>query len=308
MKVLVTGGAGFIGSNLTKALYKLGHDVTVLDDLSSSGRKRPDIKVRFFNGSIGDVALINKLIKGVDVVFHLAAAGIIQLSLENPVLYFENNVMNGITLLEAMRRNGVKKIVYSSSSGVYGEPQRIPIREDDPKNPINPYGAAKLAFEDVLSSYYHSFGINSISLRYYNVYGPGDEQKPVTRAIPKWIKAALQNQPLVLYWRGLQKKDYVFVGDVVRANLLAAANCRGFRVYNVGSGQGFLIKDLAKKMEKVFGKKLKTVYKGNRLGDPGVLIGDISRIKKELGWKAEVSLEDGLKKTAEYYKEAALRL
>jgi len=302
MKALVTGGAGFIGFNLTKLLCDEGHEVTVLDNFSSSGRKTADSRAKLVQGSVGDYDLVFDLLKDKEVVFHLAATGIIKFSLENPLLYFENNVMNGITLLEAMRKRGVNKMVYSSSSGVYGEPQRTPIQENDVKEPINPYGAAKLAFEDVLSAYYYAFGISSVCFRYYNVYGPGDRQHPVTRAVPKWIQAALRDEPLVLYWGGRQKKDYIFVEDVVRANLIGASKCQGFKVYNVGSGEGILMSDLSDKLEEVFGKKLNIEQKGNREGDPDVLIADISRIKEDLGWRPLVDLETGLTKTIEYYR------
>lgn len=304
MKALVTGGAGFIGSNLTAYLRGEGHDVIVLDDFSSSGRKTLDIKgVKLVKGSIGDSRLLGRLLSGIDVVFHLAATGIIKFSLENPPAYFKNNLLNGIALLDAMRKKGVKKIVYSSSSGVYGEPERIPIREDDRKEPINPYGASKLAFEHALSSYYHAFGIESVSLRYFNVYGPGDKQQPVTRAVPQWIQAALKNEIVPVYWNLQQKKDYVFIDDVVKANILAAAKGRGASVYNVGSGKGFVMREIFRTLEKVLGRELEAKNMGERAGDPSILVADIAKIKKELGWKPEVGLSIGLEKTVEYYKK-----
>lgn len=302
-RVLVTGGAGFIGSNLVSHLCKNGHETIVLDDFSSSGRKTFAVPgARVVNGSIGDAPLLLTLLSGVDVVFHLAATGIIKLSLENPPRYFGNNLMNGITLLDAMREKGVKKIVYSSSSGVYGEPERVPIRENDRKEPVNPYGASKFAFEHALSSYYHAFGIESVSLRYFNVYGPGDRQQPVTRAVPQWIQAALRNEDVPVYWRLEQKKDYVFVDDVVQANLLAAEKGRGAAVYNVGSGKGFFMYEVFAMLEKVLGRKLPKKHMGERAGDPSILIADISRIKKELGWKPTVGIEEGIRRTVEYYK------
>lgn len=303
MKALVTGGAGFIGSNLTQYLSNHGWEVTVVDDLSSGVERRFDKSVKFFSGSLGDADLLDKLVVGQDVVFHLAATGIIKLSIENPPAYFENNLINGVKLLEAMRKHGVKKIIYSSSSGVYGEPARTPIKEDDPTNPINPYGATKLIFEHVLSSYVYSFGIDAVCLRYYNVYGPGDEQRPLTRAVPTWIKAALNNEPLTLFWGGQQKKDYIYVEDVAKANMMVAEQCRGFNVYNVGSGEGVLILDLAKKLEQAFGKNLKIQQMGDRPGDPSILIADISKIKKELGWEPKIDLETGLNNTIAYYEQ-----
>jgi len=309
MKCLITGGAGFIGSNLTKFLCDKGHHVTVLDDFSSAGHTKDEIdnRAKVVRGSMGNAKLLEKLLRGKDMVLHLAAAGIIKLSLEDPYFYFKNNVLNGVTLLEAMRKTGVNKIVYSSSSSAYGEPEKVPIPEDHPLRPINPYGASKIAFEHVLSSYYYSFGINSVSLRYFNVYGPGDEQIPRTRAIPTWVTNALQNKPLPLYWEGKQKKDYIFVEDVAKANLIAAQKCKGFKVYNVGSGKGIWMHDVVRVLEKIFGKKLKIKKMGERKGDPKFTVGDIRKIKKELGWRPIVDLETGLKRTIAYYESRIKR-
>lgn len=303
MKFVVTGGAGFIGSNLTKFLCDSGHEVVVVDDLSWGYRRLVDPRARFVKGKIQDRKLMEKILPGTDTVFHLAALSTINLSLKKPVAYFENNVMNAVRLLEAMRKTGVNKMVFSSTSSVYGEPKRLPIREDDSKEAISSYGGSKFAFENVLSSYYHSFGINSVSLRYFNVYGPGDEQIPRTRAAPTWVVNAIEGKPLPLYWEGKQKKDYIFVEDVARANLMAAEKCSGFHVYNVGSGEGIWMYDLVKVLEKVIGKKLEIQQMGQRAGDPTVTVGDISKIKKELGWRPQVNLEEGLKKTIEYYRE-----
>ncbi|MBI5045438.1 MAG: GDP-mannose 4,6-dehydratase [Candidatus Niyogibacteria bacterium] len=305
MKALVTGGAGFIGSNLVTYLCDKGHEVVALDDFSSSGRTEIDKRAKLVRGSIGDTQLLGKLLAGKDVVFHLAATGIIKISLENPPLYFENNFMNGIKILDAMRKTGVKKIIYSSTAGVYGEPKRVPIRENDVKEPVNPYGAAKFAFEHALSAYYHAFGIESVSLRYFNVYGPGDEQRPVTRAVPSWIKAMLAGRPVPMYWQGKQKKDYIFVGDVVRANLLAAEKGKGCRVYNVAGGKGFVMHDIFHKLEKIMGRTFEIKHMGDRAGDPTILIAHVGKIKKELGWKPEVTLEEGLCRAVEYYRETA---
>lgn len=304
MRALVTGGAGFIGSTLVKKLCDEGHEVVVIDDLSSSGRSKIDPRAKLVKGDICNRKLIEKLLDKKDVVFHLAALGIIKISLEKPEEAFRNNLTNGVILLEAMRKKGVNKIIYSSSSSCYGEPKRNPVREDDSKEPINPYGASKFTFESALSSYAHSFGINSVALRYFNVYGPGDEQKPVTRAVPSWIQWALTGDRIWIYWGGQQIKDYIFVDDVARANILAAkSKLKGFHAYNVGSGVGRKMLDIALTIKKLIGKDLKIINRGKRAGDPSVLIADISKIKKELGWKPTVSLEAGLKKTIEYYKE-----
>lgn len=303
MKFLVTGGAGFIGSNLTKFLCDKGHDVTVVDDLSWGYRRLVDPRAKFVKGRIQDRRLMEKILPKTDVVFHLAAISTINLSLKKPVSYFENNVLNALQLLEAMRKTGVNKIVYSSTSSVYGEPKRLPIREDDPKEAISPYGGSKFAFENVLSAYYHSFGINSVSLRYFNVYGPNDEQKDNPRAVPTWIKQALTGAQLRVFWRGKQEKDYIFVGDIVQANWLAAQHCRGRRYYNVGSGRSVIMNDIIKMLEKIFGKKLPINHAGERAGDAQRVVGDNSKIKKELGWRQTVDLETGLKITVDAYRE-----
>ena len=304
MKVLITGGAGFIGATLVRHLCDGGHEVTVIDDLSSSGRSTTDSRAKLVVGSLSDSKLLEKLLNKKDVVFHLAALGIIKISLEKPEAAFENNLTYGVRLLEAMRKKGVKKIIYSSSSSVYGEPKRNPVQEEDQKEPINPYGASKYTFESALRAYYHSFGINSAALRYFNVYGPGDEQKPVTRAVPSWIQWALTGNTIWVYWGGKQIKDYIYVDDVARANILAAMDKKnGFRTYNVGSGDGRKMLDIALTIKKIIGKDLKIVDQGERPGDPNVLVADISKIKKELGWKPIVDLETGLKHTIEYYTE-----
>lgn len=303
MKFLITGGAGFIGSNLTKFLCDQKHEVVVIDDLSWGYRRLIDKRANFIFGKIQDRKLMEKALKGVDTVFHLAALSTINLSLKKPVAYFENNIMNALQLLEAMKKTGVKKIVFSSSSSVYGEPKKLPIREDDSKEPINPYGASKMGFENILSAYYHSFGINSVSLRYFNVYGPNDEQKNNPRAVPTWIKQAIMDEPLRVYWRGKQEKDFIFVEDIVQANWLAAKNCKGFHYYNVGSGKSIVMLDIIKILEKIFKKKLKINHAGNRAGDPQRVVADNSKIKKELGWRQTVSLINGLEKTVIAYQK-----
>ncbi len=301
MKALVTGGAGFIGSNLVKYLCDQGYKVSVIDDLSYGFRELVDKRAKFYKGSIANQSLLEKILPGTDVVFHLAALSTVTFSLSQPEKYFKNNVMNGIVLLEAMRKTGVKKIIYSSSAASYGELQEDSFTENDPTEPINPYGASKLMYEHAMSAYYHSFGIEGIALRYFNVYGPNDEQAG-TRAVPCWIKAALKNQPLILYWGGKQNRDYIFVEDIARANFLAAEKGKGFKVYNVGSGKGIWMIDILKKVERAFGGKLKIKDMGERPGDPRVCIANNSRIKRELGWEPKVDFEEGLKRTIEYYK------
>jgi UDP-glucose 4-epimerase len=303
MKTLVTGGAGFIGSNLVKYLCEEGHQVSVLDDLSTGFGALVDARAKFYKGSVAHSALVKKILPGHDVVFHLAATSTITYSMSHPRLYFENNFRNGISLLEAMRKAGVKKIIYASSAASYDGTKKTPIAEDDPVGPINPYGASKLAFEHAMSAYCHSFGMEGIALRFFNAYGPNDEQTNTTRAIPMWLKAALRREEVPYYWRGRQKRDYVFVEDIARANLLAAQKGKGFRVYNVGSGKGIWMKDILKKIEKMLGYPLKLKDMGERAGDPKYAIADITRIGRELEWKPRVDFDEGLQRTIAYYRE-----
>lgn len=301
MHVLVTGGAGFIGSHITELLCNSGHTVRVIDDLRFGYKDFVDKRAQFLQFPIEDIASLEKSLEGVDVVMHLAASSIISFSYERPLEYFENNILTGIKLLEAMRKKGVKKIIYSSTSSVYGEPRNVPIKESDPTNPITIYGASKLGFEQALIAYYHSFGIESVSLRYYNAYGPRDDQKPRTRAIPMWIEAILQNKPVPWYWQGRQVRDYVYVADIAKAHL-AVTNLSGIQCFNIGSGTGILMKDVFQTLERVVGRKLDTVDMGERIGDPMKSFADITKIKNEVGWKPMTSLEEGLKETFAYYK------
>lgn len=300
--ILVTGGAGFIGSHITELLCDKGYDVTVVDDLRFGYKEFIDKRANFLQISLEDSKAIENALVGVGVVMHLAASSIISFSYVRPLEYFENNLVNGIKLLEAMKKRGVKKIIYSSTSSVYGEPKKVPIKEDDPTNPLNAYAASKLAFEQALISYYHSFGIESVSLRYYNAYGPRDEQKPRTRAVPMWIEAVLDNKPIPWYWQGRQIRDYVYVKDIAEAHI-AVMILQGLYCFNIGSGTGVVMGDVFKTLERVVGKKLETVDMGKRKGDPMKSFADISKIKKLVGWEPRVTLEEGLRETFEYYKK-----
>lgn len=300
-KILVTGGAGFIGSHVTELLCDYGYTVTVVDDLRFGYKEFVDKRAKFLRIPLEDSKTIEEALVGVDIVMHLAASSIISFSYVRPLQYFENNLINGIKLLEAMRKKEVKKIIYSSTSSVYGEPKKTPIKEDAPTNPLNAYAASKLAFEQALISYYHSFGIESVSLRYYNAYGPRDEQKPRTRAIPMWIEAILGNKPVPWHWQGRQIRDYIYVKDVAQAHL-DVLDLKGIYCFNIGSGQGVYMRDVLKTLEKIVGRKLKTCDMGERKGDPMESFADIAKIKKIVGWKPRMSLEEGLGKTFKYYK------
>lgn len=300
-RVLITGGAGFIGSHVVALFCNSGYDVRIIDDLSFGYRKFIDKRAEFIKGSIGNAPVIKKALRNVDAVIHLAASSIIKFSYEDPLGYYKNNVINALIMLEEMRKQKIKKIIFSSTAAVYGEPKMFPIPEDAPKNPITIYGSSKLAFEQALATYYHAFGLESVSLRYFNAYGPRDEQDPATRAVPIWIKSAIKGNPVPVFWNGKQLRDYVYVGDIARAHL-AVLGISGCRYYNIGSGIGVLMRDIVSAIGKISGKKLEIEDRGERPGDPMKLVADITKIKKEVGWYPKTDLETGLRLAYHYYE------
>lgn len=304
--VLVTGGAGFIGSNTTRLLCDQGYQVIVFDNLSTGYEKLVDKRAKFIKGDLLIRREITSALNGVDCVFHFAATSFIKASIDNPFACYENNVMATVSLLEGMRQNNVKFIVASSSASVYGEPEMIPVTEDSVKQPLQPYGGSKLAVEAVLSSYYHSFGINSTSLRYFNAYGPYDEQRPITRAVPNWINQVLNDQPISLFWKGKQLRDYVYVEDIARAHL-AVMDRVGYNYFNIGSGNGILMIDLLESIFKALDKRTEIVDLGKRLGDPMKLVADTAKIRKAVGWKPLCSLDEGIKLTVDYFRGSMFR-
>lgn len=300
MKIIVTGGAGFIGSHVVEHLCNNNHAVTVIDDLRFGYESFVDKRARLLKVPLEKVHIIEKEFEDVSVVIHLAASSIIEFSYQEPIKYFENNVLNGMKLLEVMKKKKVKKIIYASSSSVYGQPKKTPTTEDDPTDPLNAYASSKLSFEQVLKSYYHSYDIQSITFRFFNVYGPRDEQKPRTRAIPMWIEAILDNKAVSWYWQGSLMRDYIYVKDVVQVHI-EALSLKGIHCFNVGSGKGIQMRDVLHTLEKLIGKKVKLIDLGQRKGDPDKSYADITKIKKTLNWSPKVSLEEGLRETLRYY-------
>lgn len=304
-KIVITGGAGFIGSHVARLFCDRGYNVFVVDDLSFGFEKFVDPRATFIKSRIQDQNILDKVLEDAQAVIHLAASSIIKFSFENPFAYVENNIAGGVKLLESMRRKGVKKIVFSSSASVYGSAKKIPISEDSKNHPETLYGATKLSFEYILESYYHSFGIDSVSLRYFNAYGPYDEQIPATRAVPIWIRAILTGKPAPLYWEGKQERDYVYVEDVAQAHM-KALDLAGVHVINIGSGRGIKMKKLLEEIEKVVGVKAKIDNRGERLGDPLKLVADISRAREILQWIPKTNLTEGLQKTIDYYRSVLI--
>lgn len=301
MKLLVTGGAGFIGSRIVTQLVAAGHTVTVFDNLSTGREAAVPEGAHLFVGDLRDAATLQSAVDGQDAVIHLAAQAIVPESVADPRKAFDINLGGGLNLLEAMRATGVKRLVHSSTAAVYGNPVKVPIHEDDLKLPINPYGATKYAIEQLLHAYHAAYGLNVTMFRYFNPYGPTEAHDPETHAIPNFVNATLAGKPIPLYWNGDQTRDFFYVDDIARAHVMGLEK-DGFNIYNLGSGSGVKVRDVVEKIFEISGQTSPIEDLGERAGDPPQLMADTSRVKAELGWEPQVSLDEGLKRTIEAFK------
>lgn len=301
MKVLVTGGAGFIGSHVTKLLLDQGHTVTVVDNLSHGYKEALDQRTNFIEADLLDQAKLEKILPGHDAVIHMASFIEVGESVKKPIEFAQNNIIGTIRLLEAMKITNVKKIIFSSSACVYGVPKNLPITEDDPLGKQeNPYGITKITMEQFCILYNTLYNFDVIILRYFNPYGPGELHQPETHAIPNFIKAALQKKSVPLYWIGKQIRDFIYIEDLAKAHVLPL-NKKGLHIYNVGTETGTKVIDVVKKIFQILGYEVPINDLGERKGDVPSLVASSEKIKRELGWKVEVSLDEGLKRTVEFY-------
>ncbi|MBA7484630.1 MAG: NAD-dependent epimerase/dehydratase family protein [Dehalococcoidia bacterium] len=304
-KVVVTGGAGFIGSHLTAELAVQGYVVVVLDDFSTASDEkiaslRQKENVELAQGSITDLPRLQKLFEGIDYVFHQAAMARVPRSIEDPLTVNQVNITGTLNVLLAARDNSVKKVVFASSSSVYGDTSVLPQREDLIANPLSPYALTKLAGEYYCTIFTQLYGLSTVCLRYFNVYGPGqDPHSQYAMVIPAFIDRVARNLPPVIHGDGEQSRDFTFIQDVVHANILAAkSTAEG--IYNIGSGRSITINQLAEKIIKLMQKDLKPIHEKGRLGDVKHALADITRARTfdyEPKWK----LEDGLKMVASSY-------
>ncbi|MEX0621785.1 MAG: UDP-glucose 4-epimerase GalE [Candidatus Woykebacteria bacterium] len=302
MKILVTGGAGFIGSHVTKQLLDKGYETVVYDNLSRGFKKLVDPRAVFIHGSVLEKDKLAQALGNVDTVIHMAAFIVVPESVEKPDLYHQNNVKGSEVLLEAMKEAGVKKLVFSSSATVYGDPDKLPLTEESPvKKATNPYGETKIEMEKLIMKEQEESGLNAVILRYFNPYGPNELHDPETHAVPNFIKSTLAEKPIPLYWKGEQIRDFIYVEDLASAHL-AALEVEGYHVYNVGTGSGTKIIDLVEKIFKIIGYRVPIDDLGERKGDVPSLYTSNNKIHQELGWKAKVSFEQGLTRTVEFFK------
>lgn len=315
MRILVTGGAGYIGSHMVVELLNKGHFVTVIDNLSGGHKKAIPQNIPLFVCDITDSAFVNKILSENKFEAAIHFAGVISMgeSVQNPSKYFRINTFGALTLFDALVKHNIKKIIFSSTAGVYGNPVHIPIPENDPKNPTNPYGESKLMVEKILQWYDVTYGLKSISLRYFNAAGAsldglnGEDHSPETHIIPIAIKAALTGGTFTINGKdyptkdGTCVRDYIHVVDLVNSHLLALENLvdtNKSTIYNVGTGVGHSNNEIVEMIKKVTGVNLKVEYGPRRPGDANELTALPDKIKKELGWEPRYSDLETIVKTA----------
>lgn len=303
MKILVTGGAGFIGSHITKLLIDDSHEVVILDNLSKSHKKLVDPRAKLIVGDITDPKKTSESLQGIDTVIHLAGLIVVPESVKHPELYAQTNVLGSVNLLDCMQKKNVKKIIFSSSACVYGEPKNLPITENEPLHPDNPYGASKASIEAFLQSYHAVFNFGVTILRYFNPYGPGELHNPETHAIPNFIKATLAKKPIPLYWKGEQVRDFIYIEDLARAHT-DVLNLDGFNIFNIGTETGVKVKNVVNQIFKLVGYEVPINDLGKREGDVAANYASSAKIKKEVGWEAKTDMENGLRKTIDFFKKS----
>ncbi len=302
MKIVVAGGAGFIGSHINKALLDSGHIVRVVDNLSTGSKENVDQRAEFLEIDLSDRDELTKALVGYDAVIHLANSIIVPESVAKPVEYAENNVVNSVRLLEAMKDSGVKKIIFSSSATVYGDSTDLPLKEDASLGvQTNQYGASKIAMEAFIGVYHKLYNFDTIILRYFNPFGPNEKHEPETHAIPNFIKSVLKKEEVPLYWKGEQIRDFIYVEDLAEAHV-SVLDLKGLQIFNVGTNTGTKVIDSLKTIFNIVGYEVPIKDLGERAGDAAATYASSEKLKATTGWSAKHSLHDGLVKTIEYFK------
>lgn len=310
MKVLLTGGAGYIGSVTTELLLNEGHEVVVFDNLERGHKAAVDKRAKLVVGDLRDAGQIQRAMKNArpDAVMHFAAYALVGESMTNPGMYFANNTTGATNLVDAMVKVGVPRIVFSSTCATYGFPDRIPITEDTPQRPVNPYGEAKLMFEKVLTWYQQIHGIQPVFLRYFNACGAtkkfGEDHEPETHIIPNVIKVALKQKPHVSIFGddydtpdGTCIRDYIHIVDLGRAHILALTG-KATGPFNLGTGRGFSVREVVDVVRKVTGSDIPEVISPRRPGDPDRLVASALKAKKILKWTPQYSNLDDIVESA----------
>ncbi len=300
MKLLVTGGAGYVGSCVATLLVERGHDVTIVDKLSTGTREAVPAGTRFIEGDIKDVAHEVLAAESYDGVLHFAARSLVGESCEVPDEYWQGNVVTTLALLDAIRDNNVPRLVFSSTAATYGEPDQVPITEDMPTHPTNPYGATKLSMDMAITSYCNAYGLTATSLRYFNVagayHGAGENRKVETHIVPLVLEVAMGYREKIYIFGddwptsdGTCIRDYIHVLDLADAHILALEKSPKGRhsIFNLGSGEGFSVKQVIEACRKVTGHPIPAEVAERRAGDPAVLVASSEKAKQELGWNPQ---------------------
>ncbi len=316
-RILVTGGAGYVGSVCAEELLRQGHEVSVVDNLSTGHRHAVPDGAEFHLADIGHAAAMSRVLgaKAFDAVFHFAAKALIPESVTNPSVFYQVNFVAAKTMIDAIRDAGIKRVVFSSTAAVYGDPVEIPIPEDHPKAPVNSYGDTKLAYERLLDWYSRAYGINVCAFRYFNAAGAtearGEEHIPETHILPLLFEAATgEREYFTIYGSdyptpdGTCLRDFVHVLDIAQAHILALTKeyAPTFSVYNIGLGKSYSVKEVITHAERVTGLKIPTRMGGRRAGDPAILCASPKRLMAELGWNPEHSSLDHIIETAWAWK------
>ena len=306
MAVLVVGGAGYIGSHTARVLQRKGHEVIIYDNLST-GHKKLAEGFELVVGDMADSAKLAGILKRCDAVMHFAASAYVGDSVKNPKAYFQNNVVNALTLLNTVMESRVRKFIFSSTCAVYGNPVKVPITEANPRQPVNPYGATKLAFENALEAYNRAYGLRFVSFRYFNAAGAdeagsiGESHDPETHLIPLIFQAVQgKRAALEIFGDDYATPDGTCIRDYIHVNDLAEAHVLGLEylakadsaALNLGTGKGYSVQEVVATVERVTGHKVPTHIAPRRAGDPAELVADPSRAEKMLNWKAKRSLEE----------------
>ena len=307
-RVLVTGGAGFVGSNLVRRLIREGARVTVLDDLFTGRRENlPDSGLEFVEGSVCDPPTVERLVAGNEVVFHCAARNIV-VSTRNPREDFETNIGGTLNVLLAARALGGRRIVYTSSTSVYGNPRYLPINEDDHLSLLTPYAVSKLAGENYCMAFYESYDLPATAVRYSNIYGPGqDPANPYCGVVAKFTEALFAGRPPAIHGDGNQSRDFTYVDDAIEATLLAATSPRAVgEVFNVGTGVETRVNELAAILIRLTGATVEPVHTNRRdVDNIRRRVVNIEKTRRALRWTPEITLEEGLKRTLEWQRGVA---
>ena len=310
-RVLVTGGAGFVGSNLVRRLMQEGARVTVLDDLFTGRRENlPDDGIEFVEGSVCDPPTVEHLVALADVVFHCAARNIVA-STRSPRDDFETNIGGTLNLLLAARATGnVRRIVYTSSTSVYGNPRYLPINEDDHLSLLTPYAVSKLSGEHYCTAFFESYGMPTTAVRYSNIFGPGqDPDNPYCGVVAKFADALFDGRPPMIHGDGNQTRDFTYIDDAVEATLLAATSDRALgEVFNVGTGMETRVNELAAILIRLIGAKVTPQHTNRRdVDNIRRRVVNIEKTRRALRWVPEVTLEEGLRRTVEWQKNSSLK-